>query len=267
MHRGRAPRGPSDEWILSEQEADCIRWLRSTKNAFIVMLCALWIYASSNGLTMHNVKDVFTREMEEAAESVKMYVCGSKGRGLCQTAMQRHETVDSAVTDDVNHLRLFGTLVGVYDGDTIKIDMENMPPVFGHRLSVRLAGIDAPEIRGSKCPIERCLAIRARSELCRWLGVPDCVIGSSSSSSSTPVAVDVVLTEAKRGKYFRLVARVSLKETEQQLDASENMLAGGWAVPYDGKGKRHDWCSHEKLQPTKKIAKHVRECAAQDFNV
>ena len=259
MYHGRLTRGQNDRLILGEREGYGIGWLSSIKkkkSAFIVMLCAVCIHASNNWLTVGNVIDAFTREMEEAAESVKMYVCGSKSDEAGKKAI-RHKTINTMVTKDLDSLQLFGILVDVYDGDTIKIEMEKMPLVFGHRLSVRLAGIDTPEIRGSKCIVERCLAVRARTELCRWLGVPDCIINTNNSSNTV---VYVALTEAKRGKYFRLVARVSLKETEQQRDASENMLATGWAVPYDGKGKRHDWCASAKNQPTKEIATHVREC-------
>ena len=46
-----------------------------------------------------------------------------------------------------------------YDGDTIKITMPGLPPEIA-AISVRVAGIDAPEIKG-KCDSERAKAIEA----------------------------------------------------------------------------------------------------------
>ena len=45
-------------------------------------------------------------------------------------------------------------VVSVYDGDTIKVNIEGYPPIFGKAISIRIRGIDVPEIRG-KCPIEK----------------------------------------------------------------------------------------------------------------
>ena len=65
-------------------------------------------------------------------------------------------------------------VVSVYDGDTFKIDLPNMHPLFGDDLSIRLFGVDTPEMRGTsdevkalaskpnKCP-KRLLNEQARS--------------------------------------------------------------------------------------------------------
>ena len=39
----------------------------------------------------------------------------------------------------------------VIDGDTIVISIPNVPEVFGKKISVRIAGIDTPELRAN-CP-------------------------------------------------------------------------------------------------------------------
>ena len=53
----------------------------------------------------------------------------------------------------------YGTLTGVrfvknYDGDTITVDLKGQHPLFGDNISVRIAGIDTPEIKG-KCAQEK----------------------------------------------------------------------------------------------------------------
>ena len=48
-----------------------------------------------------------------------------------------------------------------YDGDTCKFDIPDVPDVFGKGLSIRIRGIDTPEIRG-KCENEKVLAKKAK---------------------------------------------------------------------------------------------------------
>lgn len=59
-------------------------------------------------------------------------------------------------------------VVDVYDGDTAKVIAEPWPGV-EIRVSVRLRGIDAPEIRG-QCDYEKALAVKARDRLIELIG-------------------------------------------------------------------------------------------------
>ncbi|WP_372809511.1 thermonuclease family protein, partial [Litorivivens sp.] len=59
------------------------------------------------------------------------------------------------------HVRV-DSIVGVYDGDTIRVRIDNWPPIIGEAIGVRINGIDTPEIRG-KCPEEKALAREARA--------------------------------------------------------------------------------------------------------
>jgi len=45
----------------------------------------------------------------------------------------------------------------IYDGDTFTVSIKDWPPVAGERISVRVWGIDTPEMRG-KCEHEKRLA-------------------------------------------------------------------------------------------------------------
>ena len=54
------------------------------------------------------------------------------------------------VTNDENLFILSpDQVVDVYDGDNFKIDLPNMHPLFGDDISIRLFGVDTPEMRGS----------------------------------------------------------------------------------------------------------------------
>jgi endonuclease YncB( thermonuclease family) len=92
--------------------------------------------------------------------------------------------------------------------------------------SVRLAGVDAPEIRGG-CRRERELARRAHD-----------FVASRLATGRTD-APRVQLRDVRYGKYARrIVARV---ETAAGLDLGAALVAAGLAQPYDG-GRRPAWC-------------------------
>jgi endonuclease YncB( thermonuclease family) len=60
------------------------------------------------------------------------------------------------------------TIVGCHDGDTCTITIPSLPELFGDRLSIRIVGIDTPEMKG-KCDHERMLALQAKAFLAKHL--------------------------------------------------------------------------------------------------
>lgn len=111
------------------------------------------------------------------------------------------------------------------DGDTLRVRARIW---LGQDVAiyVRLAGVDAPEVRGA-CRRERALARRARNFLTTHLG------------SDPDEAPGVRLRDVRYGKFARrIVARV---ETAAGLDLGAALLAAGLARPYDG-GRRPGWC-------------------------
>lgn len=106
-----------------------------------------------------------------------------------------------------------GTVIKVYDGDTITI--ASKLPFYGsplYRFSVRLAGIDTPEMNGPE--VER--AILARNTL-----------------SNLVLHKKVKLQNVSTEKYGRLLANVYLDD----LHVNKWMLDHKYAVPYFG-GKK-----------------------------
>lgn len=112
-------------------------------------------------------------------------------------------------------------LVGCFDGDTCTFDIPAWPEVIGHKIGVRLRGVDTPEIRG-KCAAEKRRAAQARDFL----------------SALLLKARVIRLRQLERDKYFRLLATVEADGT----DVAQALLGAGHARPYDG-GTRSSWCS------------------------
>tara|TARA_B100001123_G_scaffold64359_2_gene71123 strand:+ start:2379 stop:2822 length:444 start_codon:yes stop_codon:yes gene_type:complete len=111
--------------------------------------------------------------------------------------------------------------IRVYDGDTIKVKMLELGmEVNLANQSIRMEGINTPEIRGS-APYEKNLAYQARDYLHNIL----------------EAAEVISFTSRKRGKFGRLIGRVYA----DGQDVNEMMIDAGFARPYDGTGTRQPW--------------------------
>ena len=108
-----------------------------------------------------------------------------------------------------------------HDGDTCRVALPGLPDVFA-TMGVRLRGIDAAELRGARCPLEKCLALDARDALIKM------VVGRNTT-----------LDNCAPDKYFRLLCDVSV----DGADVGSQLLRGGYAVRYTGRGPKHDWCA------------------------
>ncbi len=116
-------------------------------------------------------------------------------------------------------------VVSVIDGDTIVV-LARIWLGQEVRTRVRLAGVDAPELRG-KCARERELAQAAR----RFLAVRLATVHGE--------AVEIRLRDIRYGKFAgRVLARVEAPGGE---DLGDGLVAAGLARPYSGRG-RAPWC-------------------------
>tara|TARA_B110000438_G_C15750080_1_gene622539 strand:+ start:982 stop:1398 length:417 start_codon:yes stop_codon:yes gene_type:complete len=118
--------------------------------------------------------------------------------------------------DTVNVTRI----ISVYDGDTFRVDIDELSDIVGKNIAIRILGIDTPEIKG-QCEKEKQLAIKARDFTRHYL----------SNASS------IQLSNLKRDKYFRLLANVYADG--ESLAAA--LLANNLAVRYSG-NKKSNWC-------------------------
>lgn len=113
------------------------------------------------------------------------------------------------------------------DGDTIVVNINEWPAIIGHRIPVRIEGIQAPE-RRSRCDTEaekareRQLAADARIYLVERLRG----------------AETVELRQIERGSFYRILAEV----WADGENVGQEMLEAGHALPYQaGQGGR-SWC-------------------------
>jgi endonuclease YncB( thermonuclease family) len=113
-------------------------------------------------------------------------------------------------------------VVSVYDADTIFVDLPEIHPLFGRRIGIRVAGIDAPELR-TRNSCEKNRALQAKSLVQRLVNQAN--------------RIDII--NVQRDKYFRVLGTVLIDG--QSL--SEELLSRQLAYPYTGGRKqRVNWC-------------------------
>ena len=109
-----------------------------------------------------------------------------------------------------------------YDADTITFDIPSVHPLIGEKISVRVRGLDTPEIKG-KQPCEK-QAARAAQRLVENL---------------MKNAKRIDLKNIDRDKYFRILADVVFDDKS----LTDILLKNNLAYAYDGGTKEKiDWC-------------------------
>ena len=116
-------------------------------------------------------------------------------------------------------------VTGAYDGDTLYVEAAIWPSLTWTG-SVRVLGVDTPEIRG-KCETERTLAKAARDY------VRDLLTDET-----------VRLTQVESDKYGgRVLARVHFWENREWVDLADRLVQQGLGRAYDGDA-REGWCEN-----------------------
>ena len=128
------------------------------------------------------------------------------------------------------HAKSYGDIAGAvyvrnYDGDTITFNLPGLHPIIGEKISIRVNGIDTPEIRG-KCEKEKYDAVQAKEM------VADILKG----------AEQITLKNLERGKYFRIAADVYVDDE----NLADMLIEAGMAVTYSGGKKAYKWCGDKK---------------------
>ena len=131
------------------------------------------------------------------------------------------EEASASVTNDENLFILTpDQVVDIYDGDTFKIDLPSMHPLFGDDISIRLFGVDTPEMRGTTDEV-KALAMQAQQV----------------TEKALQGASKIELRNPQRGKYFRIISEVWIDGES----LAEMLKAKGLAKDYDGEGARPEW--------------------------
>ena len=111
-------------------------------------------------------------------------------------------------------------VISVYDGDTFRVDIDELSPIAGKNIPIRVNGVDTPEIQG-KCDSEKELAIEARDYVAGLLDNAD----------------EISLVNIERGTYFRIVAVVMI----DGVNLTELLIDKGLGYAYTG-GTKRSWC-------------------------
>jgi endonuclease YncB( thermonuclease family) len=104
-------------------------------------------------------------------------------------------------------------VVSIYDGDTFRCNIKDYPPIIGNHISVRIAGVDTPELKDHR-PEMKALALKAKQYTVQRLREGKVI----------------VLKDIRRDKYFRILATVIV----DGKDLGQELLAQKLAKPYDG---------------------------------
>lgn len=129
--------------------------------------------------------------------------------------------VEKSCEHDPSTLRCV-SYVKNYDADTITVKIPGVHPLMGENISVRVSGVDAPEIKGGNS-CEKDAARTARR-----------MVGSLLKNAKR-----IDLKNVGRDKYFRILADVEVDG--RSLKAL--LLKNGLAYEYDGGTKaKVDWC-------------------------
>ena len=111
-------------------------------------------------------------------------------------------------------------VISVYDGDTFRVDIDELSPIAGKNTPIRVNGVDTPEIQG-KCDSEKELAIEARDYVAGLLDNAD----------------EILLVNSERDKYFRILAIVMI----DGVNLAELLIDNGLGYAYTG-GTKKSWC-------------------------
>jgi len=134
-------------------------------------------------------------------------------------------TVPAAANDNLTG-PVQAKIVHIIDGDTIKARV-HMWLDQSIEVSVRIRGIDAPELRQPRCAHEEELAQTARDEVMS-------LIGDQA----------ITLYDIGHDKYSdRVVAQVL---TSANVDIGKYLINRGYAKPWNGRGKKPEWCDFNK---------------------
>lgn len=108
-----------------------------------------------------------------------------------------------------------------YDGDTFTVNITTYPEIIGSKITVRVLGIDAPEIKG-KCEKEQAAAKFVKEAVYKEL----------------KNAQVIHLLNPKRDKYFRILADVMY----DGKSLKDFLLSLQEVYKYDGGTKLNPWC-------------------------
>ncbi|MBY6153174.1 hypothetical protein KUV47_08130 [Vannielia litorea] len=127
----------------------------------------------------------------------------------------------------------FGTVLRVIDGDTFEAEVSIWPTIKAI-VSVRLRGIDAPELHRPECEQEGNLALRAKSLL----------------EQEIPTGTLIRLEDVKADSFFPRVVATAFRQNEVRgTPVDTQMLRTNYVAAWVPGDEAIDWCSEEWRLP------------------
>lgn len=120
----------------------------------------------------------------------------------------------------------------VYDGDTIYVNLDGLPRVFGEDLGIRLRGIDTPEMR-SRCDTDEAKARERFLASLAQVALEEKVFQSDVIS----------IRNVSRGSFFRVVGDVYLDDVNVQ----NWLVEKGYAI-LESDATPGYWCKSNHLR-------------------
>ena len=118
-------------------------------------------------------------------------------------------------------------LLKVYDGDTIYVDIDEIHPLVGKNIGIKLQSVDAPEFdRRAKCDKEKKIAQEAKAF------VEERLVNAKT----------IELRNVSRGKWFRIVADIFYDGKDLAPELLEAQYGRPYRANYDYEAN-WDWCA------------------------
>lgn len=115
-------------------------------------------------------------------------------------------------------------IIDVTDGDTIVIEANFLPPELGHKLGLRVVGVDTPEKGGrAECEYEANLGEKA----------------SAFTQNKISTAKNIEINLVGWDKYGGRVIGEVIVDGES---LSNLLIQNNLAYPYDGQSAKRSWC-------------------------
>lgn len=128
-------------------------------------------------------------------------------------------------------------VVSVYDGDTIRVNLEFYPAIIGENMGIRIAGIDTPEMHYSTKKIKRMPREKRAHALKRIRRLEALAVKAKRfAAERLKNGLKIELRNMRRGKYFRIVAEVWI----DGKNLGRELINAGLAKRYDG-GRKTRW--------------------------
>lgn len=120
----------------------------------------------------------------------------------------------------------YGTVERIIDGDTLQVRIDLWPGLEAI-YAVRVRGIDAPELRGAKCPQEKLWAEEAKAQAEKLYD-----IGST-----------VRIENVELDSFGRALADVRRWRSDRWMYFAEEMTERDMAQPWQPRRNDIDWCA------------------------